>query len=55
MKWVETGGPTTGSPGDPSTGLKLIEGLVDYELSGKHGYEFTPTGFECWIRFPISS
>tara|TARA_R110002073_G_scaffold97812_1_gene224575 strand:+ start:38934 stop:40442 length:1509 start_codon:yes stop_codon:yes gene_type:complete len=55
MKWVETGGPTNGRPGDPSTGLKLIEGLVDYELSGKHGYEFTPTGFECWIRFPITS
>jgi two-component system CheB/CheR fusion protein len=53
LRWKEHDGPMVETPTRRGLGLKLIEREVTYNLGGKAGFKFPPTGFEAEIAFDL--
>jgi two-component sensor histidine kinase len=54
LVWEESGGPLLDGQAQRGLGLRVIEGLVGYELDGDVTIEFRETGVVCTLRFPDS-
>ncbi len=52
LHWRERGGPIVASSLEPGEGLRLVQGLVGYELGGRATPQLYEQGFECTMRFP---
>ena len=52
LTWTEAGGPPIdGEPSSTGTGLKLIHGFVEHELSGTLTMNWLPAGLQASMRF----
>jgi two-component sensor histidine kinase len=54
LDWDESGGPPVRQTTYRGYGLRLIEDLVPYELSGKASVRFVETGLHCEIEIPLT-
>lgn len=50
LRWTESGGPPTREPEESGTGLRLVRGLVEFELGGTAAFDFNPQGLVCTLR-----
>jgi len=50
LQWIESGGPSACEPEVLGTGLRLVRGLVEFELEGTTVFEFGPQGLVCTLR-----
>lgn len=50
LRWTESGGPPAREPEVLGTGLRLVRGLVEFELGGAAAFEFGPQGLVCTVR-----
>ncbi len=55
LTWRETGGPEIPAVPVPGYGLRLIEGLVAYQLGGRVDLEFRADGLACALDIPGDS
>jgi two-component sensor histidine kinase len=53
IEWREEGGPPVVPPPRRGFGSMMVEQALAYELDGKVGIEFKPTGVECIIEAPV--
>ena len=53
LVWTEEGATMPGHPSEQGTGLRLIRGLIEYELEGELAVEFAADGFKCRIALPV--
>ncbi|MDP7008433.1 MAG: HWE histidine kinase domain-containing protein [Phycisphaerales bacterium] len=53
LTWVESGGPNVSQEQTPSTGISLLEGLVNHELHGSLLMDFKESGLHCTIQVPL--
>ena len=53
LVWVETGGPAITTKVVPSTGMSLLEGLVEHEMHGNIILNYLPEGLVCQIEVPL--
>lgn len=53
LRWMETGGPRVGDTTRRGAGIRLIEGLIGYELQGNAEILFSPHGLVCILAFSI--
>lgn len=51
MVWRERGGPVVQPPEREGYGVRLVEGLLAYELHGRAVLEFDPQGVVCTLSF----
>lgn len=49
IQWSESGGPQVVEPGQFGTGLRLVRGLVEFELGGSAQFRFSPEGLVCSV------
>jgi two-component sensor histidine kinase len=52
LSWRESGGPTLSARPAPGYGLRLIEGIVGYQLGGHTELEFRGDGLVCTLYIP---
>ncbi|MFG0328965.1 MAG: PAS domain S-box protein [Phycisphaerales bacterium] len=52
LQWTERGGPEITEPPRPGFGVSLIEGLIEYELSGTARMRFDRAGLRCELSIP---
>lgn len=55
LHWSEADGPPAVSPGDYGTGLRLVRGLVEFELGGSVDFRFNPGGLECLLSIDAAA
>ncbi len=53
IDWTERDGPPPQVTPVKGTGLQLIEGLIQYELSGRVDIHFNDEGFHCRLAVPL--
>ena len=53
IRWAEAGGPEIAEPEKRGFGLTLIERETTYNLRGRSDVEFTPSGLEVKLAFPL--
>ena len=54
FSWSEHGGPPPNPSAERGVGLRLVRGLIEYELSGEIQFEFKSGGMRCQLRVPIA-
>jgi PAS domain S-box-containing protein len=54
LQWVESGGPPVSRTTDRGYGLRVIEELVPYELSGRAHVTFAEDGLCCNVEIPLT-
>lgn len=54
LRWREHTQPQP-SPAEPGMGRQLMQSFVQYELGGELALDFTESGLDCQIRFPLVS
>ncbi len=50
LRWTESGGPPAAELSAMGTGLRLVRGLVEFELGGTAVFKFDPQGLVCTLR-----
>jgi len=55
LRWTETGGPGVNSPEDFGTGLRLVRGLIEFELGGAVDFDFNSTGLACTLSIEAAT
>ncbi|TGS19208.1 PAS domain S-box protein [Mesorhizobium sp. M2E.F.Ca.ET.209.01.1.1] len=55
IHWREVEGPVVTEPPQRNFGTSFIQQSLEYELGGKVGLRFEPSGLECDIEIPLAS
>lgn len=55
LRWAEHGGPPAIDPPVPGTGLRLIEGLIAYQLKGTVAIDPGEGGIVCRLTIPLEN
>lgn len=55
IEWSETDGPSSIPPDQFGTGLRLVRGLIEFELSGTVSFRFTPSGMICTLSIEAAT
>jgi PAS domain S-box-containing protein len=55
LEWEEQGGPSVTIPSQRGTGMNLIYGLFEYQLTGEVEMDFTPLGLRATFRVMLWS
>jgi two-component system CheB/CheR fusion protein len=53
IHWKELDGPAATEPPQRNFGTSFIQQSLEYELGGKVGLRFEPSGLECDIEIPL--
>ncbi|MCC6910275.1 MAG: PAS domain S-box protein [Phycisphaerales bacterium] len=53
--WSESGGPPAQCPAELGVGLRLVRGLVEFELGGSAAFDFTSAGLACTLRIDAAA
>jgi two-component sensor histidine kinase len=54
IDWTESGGPPVAPPPAEGAGLRLVRGLVEYELRGAFSVDFRSAGAVARISIPAA-
>lgn len=55
IEWSETDGPPAPPPEHFGTGLRLVRGLIEFELGGTVNFRFAPPGLVCTISLEAAT
>lgn len=55
IEWSETDGPPAPPPEHFGTGLRLVRGLIEFELGGTVNFRFAPPGLTCTISLDAAA